>query len=219
VLGWILRAFWLKDIIPNDAIIALIAMTILFMIPAGKKSKVSNVEKETHIDEDTFKKYPTILDWQTAVNIPWGIILLFGGGLSLATAFEVSGLAAWIGKSLTIFEILPFFLILLLVVTMVNFLTEITSNVATVSMVLPVLIAISKSLEIHPYYLMIGATCAASCAFMLPVATAPNAIVYGTEKIKIGQMIKSGFALNLISIVIYTLFIYYTLPLIWDLSK
>jgi sodium-dependent dicarboxylate transporter 2/3/5 len=101
---------------------------------------------------------------------------------------------------------------------MVNFLTEITSNVATVSMVLPVLMAISKTLEIHPYYLMIGATCAASCAFMLPVATAPNAIVYGTEKIKIGQMIKSGFALNLISIVIYTLFIYYTLPLIWKLN-
>ena len=137
----------------------------------------------------------------------------------MATAFEVSGLAAWIGNSLSIFEIMPFFLILLLVVTMVNFLTEITSNVATVSMVLPVLMAISKTLEIHPYYLMIGATCAASCAFMLPVATAPNAIVYGTEKIKIGQMIKSGFALNLISIVIYTLFIYYTLPLIWDLSK
>jgi sodium-dependent dicarboxylate transporter 2/3/5 len=216
VLGWILRAFWLKSIIPNDAIIALVAMTILFVIPSKKKAK--ETEKEAHIDEDTYKKYPTILDWQTAVNIPWGVILLFGGGLSLAMAFEVSGLAAWIGKSLSVLQILPFFLILMLVVTMVNFLTEITSNVATVSMVLPVLIAMSKSLEIHPYYLMIGASCAASCAFMLPVATAPNAIVYGTEKIKIGQMIKTGFLLNIISIIIYTLFIYYTLPLIWKLS-
>jgi sodium-dependent dicarboxylate transporter 2/3/5 len=216
VSGWILRAFWLKSIIPNDAIIALVAMTILFVIPSKKKAK--ETEKEAHIDEDTYKKYPTILDWQTAVNIPWGVILLFGGGLSLAMAFEVSGLAAWIGKSLSVLQILPFFLILMLVVTMVNFLTEITSNVATVSMVLPVLIAMSKSLEIHPYYLMIGATCAASCAFMLPVATAPNAIVYGTEKIKIGQMIKTGFWLNIISIIIYTLFIYYTLPLIWKLS-
>jgi sodium-dependent dicarboxylate transporter 2/3/5 len=218
VLGWILRAFWLKDIIPNDAIIALAAMTILFVIPTRKKSTSIETEKEAHIDEDTFKKYPTILDWQTAVNIPWGVILLFGGGLSLAMAFEVSGLASWIGNSLSILEMLPFFLILLLVVTMVNFLTEITSNVATVSMVLPVVIAMSKSLGAHPYYLMIGASCAASCAFMLPVATAPNAIVYGTEKIKIGQMIKTGFWLNIISIIIYTLFIYYTLPLIWNLK-
>jgi sodium-dependent dicarboxylate transporter 2/3/5 len=98
---------------------------------------------------------------------------------------------------------------------MVNFLTEITSNVATVSMVLPVLIAMSKTLNVDPYYLMIGATCAASCAFMLPVATAPNAIVYGTGKVKVIQMIKAGFALNIISIIIYTVFVYYLTPLIW----
>jgi sodium-dependent dicarboxylate transporter 2/3/5 len=216
VLGWILRAFWLKNIIPNDAIIAIAAMTVLFIIPS--KNKPQNEPKLIDEGLDDKNDSPrTILDWDTAVQIPWGVILLFGGGLSLSVAFESSGLAAWLGSNVSILQALPFFILLLLVVTAVNFLTEITSNVATVSMVLPILIPMSQAFNIHPYYLMIGATVAASCAFMLPVATAPNAIVYGSGKIKIGQMIRTGFWLNIISIVIYTLFIYYTLPLIWKL--
>jgi sodium-dependent dicarboxylate transporter 2/3/5 len=216
VICWILRAFWLKNIIPNDAIIGLLAMLALFIIPS--KNKPANAPKLIDEGLDDKNDSPrTILDWDTAVQIPWGVILLFGGGLALSVAFEQSGLAAWISSNVSLLEALPFFLLLLLVVAAVNFLTEITSNVATVSMVLPILIAMSKSLEIHPYYLMIGATCAASCAFMLPVATAPNAIVYGTGKMRIGQMIKAGFWLNIISIIIYTLAIYFMLPLIWKL--
>jgi sodium-dependent dicarboxylate transporter 2/3/5 len=214
VLFWILRAFFLKSIIPNDAIIAIVAMTILFIIPAkNKPQKDPDLIDKGLDDKDDSPK--TILDWDTAVQIPWSVIFLFGGGLALALAFESSGLAKWIGESLEQLQFLPFFVILLLVVAAVNFLTEITSNVATVSMVLPVLIAMSKTLNVDPYYLMIGATCAASCAFMLPVATAPNAIVYGTGKVKVIQMIKAGFALNIISIIIYTVFVYYLTPLIW----
>lgn len=217
VVFWILRAFWLKNLIPNDAIIALIAMLLLFIIPA--KNNVPSVPDLIDKGLDDKNDSPrTILDWDTAVQIPWGVILLFGGGLSLASAFEVSGLADYLGKGMGLLEFLPFFVILLLVVAAVNFLTEITSNVATVSMVLPVLIAMSKSVNVHPYYLMIGATCAASCAFMLPVATAPNAIVYGTGKIKTTQMMKAGFALNIISIIIYTIFIYFMMPVIWNLK-
>jgi sodium-dependent dicarboxylate transporter 2/3/5 len=214
VLFWILRAFFLKSIIPNDAIIAIVAMTVLFIIPAkNKPQKDPDLIDKGLDDKDDSPK--TILDWDTAVQIPWSVIFLFGGGLALALAFESSGLAKWIGESLEQLQFLPFFVILLLVVAAVNFLTEITSNVATVSMVLPVLIAMSKTLNVDPYYLMIGATCAASCAFMLPVATAPNAIVYGTGKVKVIQMIKAGFALNIISIIIYTVFVYYLTPLIW----
>jgi sodium-dependent dicarboxylate transporter 2/3/5 len=215
VLFWILRAFFLKNIIPNDSIIAIIAMTLLFIIPAKNKPKKDPNLIDAALD-DKNDSPRTILDWDTAVQIPWAVILLFGGGLALALAFEDSGLAKWIGESLEQLQFLPFFIILLIVVAAVNFLTEITSNVATVSMVLPVLLAMSVSLGVNPYYLMIGATCAASCAFMLPVATAPNAIVYGTNKVKVTQMIKAGFALNIISIIIYTLSIYYLVPLVWN---
>jgi solute carrier family 13 (sodium-dependent dicarboxylate transporter), member 2/3/5 len=217
-LGWLLRAFWLKHIIPNDAIIALAAMMLMFIIPAEKKIYTDDRIKDDSLDEDTLKNYKRILDWSTAVNIPWGVILLFGGGLSLAAAFERTGLATWLGAGFGKLEFLPLFVILLLVITAVNFLTEITSNVATVSMVLPVLISMSGIMQVHPYYLMIGATCAASCAFMLPVATAPNAIVFGTDKIKLGDMIRTGFWLNIISIMVFTVFIYFLMPLVWGIK-
>ena len=215
--GWIARAFWLKDIIPHDAIIALIAMLLLFIIPS--RGKIVPTPGLIDVALDDIDDSPrTILDWDTAVKIPWGVILLFGGGLSLAAAFDASGLAKWIGQNMSILDALPFFVLLLIIIAAVNFLTEITSNVATVSMVLPILIVMSRSMDVHPYFLMIGATCAASCAFMLPVATAPNAIVYGSNKIKIEEMMKAGFWLNIISILIFTLYIYFFMPFIWGID-
>ncbi len=199
--AWISRSFLLQKLIPamDDTIIAMISVVILFLLPTGQKNK-------------------KLILWEDAVKLPWGILILFGGGLTLALGFESSGLALWIGSKLTALETLPFILLLLILITIVNFLTEITSNIATTAILLPVLVSLAPVLGVHPYYLMIGATLAASCAFMLPVATPPNAVVFGSGYLKIEDMVKKGFWMNIISIVLLTLIVYYILPLLWDLS-
>ena len=138
--------------------------------------------------------------------------------MALAAAFESSGLALWIGGGLTSFEFGSIFLVLLILVTGVNFLTEFTSNMATTAMLLPILPAIADTVGIHPYLLMIGTTLAASCAFMLPVATPPNAIVFGSSMIEVKDMVKAGIWLNLVSIVMITLIVYFAVPFIWGLE-
>lgn len=211
---WITRSFLLNPWIPalDDTIIALLGTTLLFIIPTSQKAKFS-IDVDTSLDEVNDSSL-TILDWDTAVKIPWGVILLFGGGLAMAAAFESSGLANWIGAKIGLLGAMNLFFLLLIVVAAVNFLTEVTSNVATVSMVLPILASLSDTIGIQPYFLMIGATCAASCAFMLPVATAPNAIVFGYGYIKIKDMVKAGIWLNIISIILFTIYIYLVLPLV-----
>ena len=199
---WITRSFLLQKIFPalDDAIIAIIFAMILFIINAkSKKDK--------------------ILEWKEAVKMPWGILLLFGGGMSLAKAFDVSGLAIWIGNQITAFGNFDLFLFLILLVTAINFLTEVTSNVATTAMLLPVIAPITLELDIHPFILMTAAAVAASCAFMLPVATPPNAIVFGSGYLRIPDMVKKGFLLNIISILIIVLMVYYLLPVVWDIDK
>ena len=200
--AWISRSFLLQGIIPNidDTIISICTVMLLFVAPASKKGE-------------------RILLWKDAVKLPWDIVLLFGGGLALASGFESSGLALWIGGKLEALDTLPFVLVLFIVIAMVNFLTEITSNIATVAMILPVLISLAPILGIHPYYLMVGATVAASCAFMLPVATPPNAVVFGSGYLNMSDMVGKGFWMNFISIIIVTIFVYILLPLIWDLDK
>ncbi len=145
------------------------------------------------------------MDWPTAERLPWGILLLFGGGLSLASAIEANGVAEFIGSRSGSFGRLPPWLLVLLVTTGVIFLTELTSNAATTASLVPVLAALAPGLGVHPFLLIIPATLAASCAFMLPVATPPNAIVFGSGVITMPQMIRAGFALNLLGIVIVTL--------------
>jgi len=159
-----------------------------------------------------------IMSWDDAVKLPWGILLLFGGGLAIAAGFQESGLATWIAKSMTNLNGYPIFIILLVVIVAVNFLTEITSNLATIAMLLPILAPTAIILDIHPYLLMVGATLAASCAFMLPVATPPNAVVFGSNYLKISDMVKVGFMMNIISIVIIILVVYFVLPLFWDFN-
>lgn len=200
---WITRSFLLTPFIPNltDPIIALIGVFLLFIIPVKNKSIQKNISHQT------------LLDWQTAVTIPWGIILLFGGGLSLAKAFNDSGLASWIGMNITSFSSLPILVLLLLLIASVNFLTEITSNIATVSMILPILSGLQLSGEGAHLTLMIGATLAASCAFMLPVATAPNAIVFGSGHLEIKDMIKAGFGFNILSIILFCFYVYWIVPI------
>ena len=181
-LAWITQSFVIKKYIPeiDDTIIAIIAAVTLFILPNKKGDK-------------------KLLAWEDAVKLPCGILLLFGGGMALAKGFDSSGLAIWIGSQMSFFDAIPLLALLLFLVAMVNFLTEITSNLATTAMLLPVLVALAETIGVNPYYLLVGATVAASCAFMLPVATPPNAVVFGSKILKIDDMIKKGF-LSLIHI-------------------
>jgi sodium-dependent dicarboxylate transporter 2/3/5 len=199
--AWITRSFLLVKFFPamDDTIIALLSSFVLFIVPSGKNKEA-------------------LMTWKDAITLPWGILLLFGGGMALALGFETSGLAGWIGNHMTLLEGTSIFILLLVLVTAVNFLTEITSNMATTAMLLPILVSLANILNVHPYILLVSATLAASCAFMLPVATPPNAIVFGSGYLKIEDMVKKGFLLNIISIIIVTFFGYYILPLIWNLN-
>ena len=201
-LAWITRSFLLNRFIPalDDTIIAIISAVVLFLLPAGKGQN------------------RPILRWDEAVKLPWGVLLLFGGGLSLAEGFKTTGLAAWIGSQLSLLDGLSLFLLLFVLVAAVNFLTEITSNLATTAMLLPILAPLALVIGVHPYTLMIGATLAASCAFMLPVATPPNAIVFGSGYLKIPEMVKTGVWLNIISIILVSLIVYFLLPILWDFN-
>src|SRR5690606_37764962 len=180
-------------------IIVLTGVVILFILPSSTNNE-------------------QILDWKTAERIPWGVLILFGGGLALAAGFQSTGLAEWIGQKFTLLEGISFFLLLLVIIASVNFLTEITSNVATASMLLPILASVALKLDLHPFGLMIGATLAASCAFMLPVATPPNAVVFGSGFLQMKDMVKAGFWLNVISIFLVLLMVYFVLPWLWGID-
>ena len=198
-LAWITQSLIIKKYIPaiDDTIIAIISAVILFILPNKNRTK-------------------KLLSWEDTVKLPWGILLLFGGGMALAKGFDTSGLAIWIGKQMNFFDAIPLLALLLVLITMVNFLTEITSNLATTAMLLPVLVALAETIDVNAYYLLVGATVAASCAFMLPVATPPNAVIFGSKILKIDDMIKKGFWMNLISITILTAAVYWILPIIWQ---
>lgn len=198
---WITRSFILQEFFPfiDDTIIAMTAGILLFVVPASD-----------------FKK--RLITWEDAVKLPWGIILLFGGGMALAAGFQITGLASWLGAQMSIFQGLSLLVLVFVIITLVNFFTEFTSNLATTAMLLPILAPIAISLNINPYMLMVACTIAASCAFMMPVATPPNAVVFGSGYLRIPDMIKSGIWMNIISIIFLTLMVYYFLPIIWDFN-
>lgn len=198
VACWILRqpkdfgAFSLPGITtfaPNvrDSTIAIAASALMFALPVN------------------WKKGEFVLDWATAKRIPWGVLVLFGGGLSLARAMDQSGLATWIGGGVANLEGVPMWVLAAAIATIFIFLTELTSNVATCTMAMPIMVGVGETLGIAAIPLMATAAMAASMAFMLPVATPPNAIVFGSGYLTIPQMAKAGFSLNLLSIVIVTI--------------
>ena len=203
-LAWILRTYLLNKFIPNldDSIIALISGISLFLFQANNQEG----------------KNEKIMNWEDAVKLPWGVLLLFGGGLAIAQGFQSSGLANWIAENLTQLNGFSLFIILLVLITAVNFLTEITSNLATTAMLLPILAPTAVTLGVHPYILMVGATLAASCAFMLPVATPPNAVVFGSNYLKISDMVRVGILMNIISIIIIFMMVYFILPILWNFN-
>ena len=201
--AWISRTFLLNPLLPalDDSMIAMAASVLLFVVPARTTGNKKG-----------------LLSWEVASRLPWGILLLFGGGLAIASGFKSSGLAAYIGNQMEALEGLSLFVVLLLIIAIVNFLTELTSNVATATMMLPILAALSQAIGVHPYGPMLAACLASSCAFMLPVATPPNAVVFSTGYIRMKDMVMAGFWLNLLSILVITLWLYWFLPLIWGID-
>ena len=197
---WVLRqplADWdaLVSVLPfmtelTDASIAIAGALALFLIPVDARRGVS------------------ALDWKTAQQLPWGVLLLFGGGLSLAAAVQDSGLDEYIGEQVGELGVLPLILIVAATTGIVLLLTEITSNTATAAAFLPVLGGVAVGLDITPLALLAPAALAASCAFMLPVATPPNAIVFGSGYVTVGQMLRGGALLNVIGIVLITAAVY-----------
>jgi len=160
-----------------------------------------------------------LLEVKVFSRIPWGIILLFGGGFALASGFTKSGLSEYIGNNLYYFKDISPFVFALLVATVINFLTELTSNTAVAQMILPIMASVSVALGIHPLFLMIIATLSSSMAFMLPVGTPPNTIVFASERLKISDMVKAGFALNIASIILITVLVYFLGNILFDFSS
>ncbi len=182
-LGWL-------DVF-DDSAIAVTAGLVMFILPSNPRGD-------------------PVLEWKDAENgLPWGVLLLFGGGLSLAAAVASTGLDKWFGAQVTGLGVLPPVLLVAAVVAIVLFLTEVTSNTATAATFIPVLGGVAAGIGADAMSLLIPAALAATCAFMLPVGTPPNAIVFGTGAVTIGQMIRGGFLLNLIGIVLITAFCYY----------
>ncbi|MTI32518.1 SLC13 family permease [Xanthovirga aplysinae] len=199
-LAYISRSLLFKGMNLSDTTIAITGAVVLFLIPAPNH------------------KGQFILNWETAKNIPWGIILLFGGGLTIAVGIKETGLDEWIGTQLTVLRGIPLIFIIMAVAALVLFLTEVSSNTATSTMMIPLMGALAMSINVHPYTLMVAAAIAASCAFMLPIATPPNAFVFGSGYIKMGEMAKAGFWLNLFGILVITLFVYFVIPFIWGID-
>ncbi len=170
----------------NDATVAVAAALLLFIIPVDRKLN------------------DFLLTWKEAQQIPWGILILFGGGIALAKGFASSGLSEWLGSNLAALQGVPVWLFVLTIALLVTFLTEITSNTATASLFMPIMGGLASGVGLHPYLLMIPATLSASCAFMLPVATPPNAIVFSSGKINMVDMVKAGITINILGAIVIT---------------
>ena len=206
-LGFVFRGVW-SDFLgvkgfAKDSTVAILAALLLFSISSGKKNKKG----------DSIK----LLEWEDAKMVPWGIAMLIGGGLAIASSFQSSGLISWIGENINI-DGVPIFIIVVLVVFLMVFLTEINSNTATTAVFLPVLAGLSKGAGIHPFLLMVPATIAASCAFMLPSGTGPNASVLASGKLSIPQMAKVGFGLNILAVVFITILVYLIILPVFGIS-
>lgn len=192
----------------NDGTVAIAISILLFLIPAKTNQPAGNLSHNQAF----------LMDWKTAERVPWDIILLFGGGFALASGFKESGLSAWFGEQLIWLKDVHPFIIVLSIALIITFLTELTSNVATVETFLPVLSGLAISVEFNPLFFMLPATIAASLAFMLPSATAPNAIVFGTRRLKVLDMSRTGLFLNLIGVVVVTLATYYLATFIFQIQ-
>lgn len=184
----------------NDGVVAIAMAIILFLMPSKKQTG------------------SRVMEWDAIAKLPWNIVLLFGGGFALASGFKESGLSLWFGHQLQGAGFLHPILLVACICLIITFLTELTSNTATAEMLLPILAALAVAVKINPLFLMIPGTLSCSCAFMLPVATPPNAIVFGTERLRIADMARAGFLLNLTGVVIITLATYFLGRLVFGID-
>lgn len=209
VLAWVSGSILWYKYVPNcnDTVVAVAGAVMMFLIPAGGAGQ-----------DETNRHGSPLLDWPTAVTIPWDIILLFGGGLALAKGFDISGLAPWMGEQLKGLSHWPHALILLTVLVVVVVLSEVASNIATASMMMPVLAALAVSIGSNPFGLCLSATMAASFGFGLPVATAPNSIVFASGYMTTKDMAKAGFLLDLLAILLLLGSMYLLLPWVWGFT-
>jgi sodium-dependent dicarboxylate transporter 2/3/5 len=174
----------------DDGTVAIAMALVLFLLPSKRA--------------DSGK----VLDWNTMSNMPWGIVLLLGGGFALAGGMTSSGLSSWVGNRFSAVGQLSPFTVVGFICLATTFLTELTSNTATSQMILPILASVAVQLRIHPLFLMIPSTISASCAFMLPVATPPNAIVFGSGRVRIIDMARAGLILNFLGVALVTALMY-----------
>jgi sodium-dependent dicarboxylate transporter 2/3/5 len=179
------------DTYVHDSTVAIFMSLLTFLIPAPDK------------------KNGKLMNWECAREIPWGILLLFGGGFALAAGFQESGLTQWLGNQLGAFKFMPVIVTIMVVAALTTLTTEFTSNTAMATTLLPIVASLAVAIEINPMYLMLPATIASSTAFMLPVATPPNAIVFGSGDVSIKDMVRIGLFMNLIGLVLTTLLVYF----------
>ncbi|MFQ6674427.1 MAG: SLC13 family permease, partial [Fidelibacterota bacterium] len=170
----------------DDGTVAIFMALLLFIVPSKQSPGTA------------------LLDWRTARKLPWNIVLLFGGGFALAAGFEETGLSQWVGSQLTVLSLLNPFLIIIIACTLVTFLTELTSNTATAQVILPIIASLAVAIRMNPLLLMLPVTLSASFAFMLPVATPPNAIIFGTNRIRVSDMALTGLLLNFLGVAVIT---------------
>tara|TARA_B100000925_G_scaffold141899_1_gene106295 strand:- start:2122 stop:3153 length:1032 start_codon:yes stop_codon:yes gene_type:complete len=197
VVFFIAAGLWMfRSLIDNyvigltDAGIAILVAISLFIIPSSGRNG-------------------ELLSWEQSSKLPWGLLLLFGGGLSLGVQINDTGLGEWIGQSVSGLKTVPLIILVMAIAALIIFLTEVTSNLATTNAFLPVFLGVANGFEIAPVVLLVPVALAASCAFMLPVATPPNAIVYGSNKFKIVDMMRAGFFINIAGIFVVMIFAYY----------
>lgn len=192
--GWFTLPGW-SSLFPvpgfiDDGTIAIAVGMILFLWPSRTRPK------------------ERLMNWETATRLHWGIVILFGGGFALAAGFRESGLSTWTAQQLAVLGNIPQVGMVASICGLLTFLTELTSNTATTQIVLPLLGSLAVAIEVNPLLLMVPATLSASCAFMLPVATPPNAIVFGSGEVKMIDMIRAGIFMNLIGILLITALMY-----------
>jgi sodium-dependent dicarboxylate transporter 2/3/5 len=188
----------------HDGTVAIAMAVLLFFLPAG--------------DGKGSGKGSRLMDWQSMQTMPWNIVLLIGGGFALAASFRTSGLSQFLGDQLSHLSSLHPIWIIAIVCVMISFLTELTSNSATSQTILPVMASLAVAIGVNPLFMMIPVTLSCSCAFMMPVATPPNAIVFGTGKVKIQEMVRFGVLLNLVAALVIVSFCYLLLPVVFGAS-
>jgi sodium-dependent dicarboxylate transporter 2/3/5 len=184
----------------NDGTVAIGMALLLYLVPARPGASTR------------------IMDWPTTARLPWNIVLLFGGGFALAAAFAGSGLSDWLGEELEALQSLHPLILIAVVCLAISFLTELTSNTATTGMILPVMAGLAKAIEVNPLFLMVPVTISCSCAFMMPVATPPNAIVFGSGRIRVLDMARAGVILNVIGMIIIVAAMYVLGGAVWDID-